>query len=83
MQKLSWASWIFPPELIENGTQKLQLVHLKHLDSSHLFGSRGKVGEIRLQTEHNEHIARYLCGENENSPPVLEWSPSAPILHGS
>ena len=36
-----------------------------------------------LQTEHNEHMTRYLCGESESHPSLLEWSPPGPIIHGS
>lgn len=55
----------------------------RHLDWSHLFGPQAKVREIGLQTEHNEHMARYLCGESESHPSLLEWSPPGPIIHGS
>lgn len=71
------------PWKIENGTWNLQLARARHLDLSHLFGPQAKVGETGLQTEHNEHMARYLCGESESRPSLLERSPPGPMLHGS
>lgn len=58
-------------------------MHARHLELSHLFGTQAKVEETGLQTEHNEHMARYLCGESKSSPALLERSPPGPILYGS